>query len=183
MITLNLLPPLKKQELRLRGLYVAIKNMLFTVLLLTIFSAIILLIAKALLQNHFNQTVADSTLTIKFGQTFNNDIRIFNRQLNAVDAIQRDYVYWSRFFAAFAPVVPAGVTLSNLAVVDENGLKTVTITGLATTREQLLAFQTGLEQFEFIREVAVPLENLLKKENISFTIKATVNPAALGSEL
>ena len=183
MITLNLLPPLKKQELRLRGLYVAIKNMMFTVLLLTICSAIILLISKAVLQNHFNQTVADSTLTIKFGQTFNNDIRVFNRQLNAVTAIQRDYVYWSEFFAAFAPVVPPGVTLSNLTVVDENGLKTITITGLAKTREQLLAFQTGLEQFEFISGVAVPLESLLKKEDIIFTIKATVNPAALDGGL
>ena len=36
MITINLLPPLKKQELRLRGLYVAIKNLMYTVLLLTI---------------------------------------------------------------------------------------------------------------------------------------------------
>jgi len=81
MITINLLPPLKKQELRLRGLYVAIKNLMYTVLLLTILSTIVLLATKALLQNHFNQTVAESTLTLKSGKIFNNDIRIFNQQL------------------------------------------------------------------------------------------------------
>ena len=147
MITLNLLPLIKKQELRLRGLYLAIKNLVFTILLLAIFSAIALLITKAVLQNHFNETVADNTLTLQFDQIFNNDIRMFNKQLTAVDTIQRDYIRWSAFFSALAQLVPSNVTLSSVSVIETGGSRTVSLTGLAATREALLAFQSKLAQF------------------------------------
>jgi len=74
--------------------------------------------------------------------------------------------------------VPKGVTLATLQIIDERGQKAMTLTGVAATRADLLALQAGLEEFGLLEHVKVPLESLLKPQDISFTIKAAVNLTA-----
>lgn len=171
MITLNLLPPNKKRELQLAQLYTIIKNLIILILLLTTLIAIILLFTKMILQNHFNKIVEQTTLTTKFSRLFNQDIKTFNQQLTEVEGIQKNYIPWTNFFIVFSQVVPDDIGISNLTI-NQNK---ILISGLAKTRVKLLEFKDNLENSDLFSEVVVPLENILKKENIDFSIKANIN--------
>lgn len=171
MITLNLLAPEKKQGLRLTQLYQMIKNLIILILFLTIIIAIVLLLTKMTLQNHFNKIVAETTLITKYVDIFNKDIKEFNRHLESVEKIQKEYIPWTDFFINFTHLVPDDISIDTIAI---NKSK-ILITGLARTREKLLEFEDNLKNSNLFSEVAIPLKNLLKKEDIDFDIKAEIN--------
>jgi len=171
MITLNLLSPDKKQSLRLTETYQTIKNLIILILLLTIITAIVLLVTKLALQNHFTRIVSESTLTIKYVSFFSQDIKEFNKQLKAVENIQSEHIAWTNFFISFAQLVPDNIGLDNLTI-NENK---ILITGFAKTRDDLIEFQNNIKNSSLFSEVTVPLENLLKKDDVDFDIKANIN--------
>ncbi|OGY43420.1 MAG: hypothetical protein A2729_04590 [Candidatus Buchananbacteria bacterium RIFCSPHIGHO2_01_FULL_39_14] len=171
MITLNLLPPVKKQEFHLTQLYLMIKDLIILILLITIIIAIALLMTKLILQNHFNQIVAQTTMTTRYANIFNKDIKEFNQDLGAVISIQKNYHDWVEFFIQLNQLIPADVGLYNLSIKDNK----ILITGLAKTRQNLIQLKENFEESNLFAEVAIPLENLLKKDNVDFTFKATIN--------
>ncbi len=171
MITLNLISPQKKQELRLTQVYLAIKNLIILILFLATIIAIILLITKVILQNYFNEVVSDTTLTTKYANIFSEDIKKFNQQIKLVDKIQQKYIPWPNFFINFTKLMPDDIGIDSLTI-NENK---ILITGLAKTRAKLLELEDNLKKSDLFLEVTVPLENLLRKENISFNIKADLN--------
>lgn len=171
MITLNLLPPIKKQEFHLTQIYLMIKNLIIIILFLTIIAAITLLVTKLLLQNHFTKIVAETTLTTKYATTFNKSIKEFNQKLSAVDKIQKSHVSWTKFFINFAQLVPEDVGIDNVTI---NGNR-ILINGVAKTRSQFLKFKDNLEKSDLFSEIVTPLENLLKKDDVVFNLKASIN--------
>jgi len=171
MITLNLLPPLKKQGLQLKQLYEMIKNLITLILFITILVGIILLLSRMALQNHFNKIVEQTTLTTSYVRLVNKDIKEFNQYIKNIEKIQKDYASWLNFFAAFSKLLPADVGIKNLTI-NENK---ILINGLAENRAKLLELKKNIEESNLFSEVTIPLENLLKKEKIDFDIKATIN--------
>lgn len=176
MILLNLLPPTKKKDLRLIQLYTVIKNLIIIVLIFTIVATTILLIIKIVLQNYFNEIVAQTTLTTKTLSVFNKDIKTFNKNLSIVEDIQKNFIPWTNFLVNFTRLVPDNVSIYNLNInkVDDTTYK-IFIYGFAKNRDGLLAFKNNLENSNDLKEISVPLENLLTKEDIKFNIKATIN--------
>lgn len=171
MINLNLIPPIKKQEIRLTQIYVIIKNLIILLLFLTIAVAITLLLTKMFLQNHFNNIVAQTTLTPRYANIFNKEFKEFNERLKAVKEIQKDHFYWTNFFVKFSKLMPDGLVLNNLII---NNNK-ILLAGSAKLRDQLLVLKNNLENSELFSNVEIPLENLLKKEQVDFNVKADIN--------
>ena len=171
MITLNILPPRKKQELQLAEIYIIIKNSIILILFLTIIAAIILLLAKITLQNQFNKIIEQGTLTTKVAKVFNQDIREFNQRLAAVSKIQKDYIDWTKFLIGLTQLIPEDVKVDSITI---DGNK-ILVSGLAKSRTQFLALKDNLENSELFSNVVVPLENLLKKDNVDFDLKADIN--------
>ena len=175
MITLNLLPPKKKREFVLLEQDIVIKNAISILLLLTILAAITLLAGKFLLQNHFNQTVEQSTLTTRTAKIFNSEIKLFNELLENTDNVQQKYLPWTKFLTALSGLVPTRIVLNSIAVTQDSAeTYQIFLTGLAPTREDLLELQNNLDNSSFLTAVNVPLDNLLKKESIEFTITASI---------
>ena len=175
MITLNLLAPEKKQALRLTELYQTIKNVIILILFLTIIVAIVLLVTKLTLQNHFQKIVDQTSLTNRYVNFFSKDVKEFNKKLKAVESIQSEYVSWTSFFVIFSKLVPDEISLYNITI----NKNIIFMTGFATTRSQLLKFQTSIENSDLLTDIEIPLENLLKKDDVKFTIKANINLASL----
>lgn len=173
MITLNLLSPEKKKASQLIQLYTMIKNLIIIILLFIIIGAITLLTSKAVLQNHFNDIVDQTTLITKSVTAFNTDIKTFNQQLRDVENIQKENVAWSNFLIDFSQLVPDGINVHNLTI--NKSEAEIFISGLAQTRNNLLILKDSLENSDLFFETAIPLENLLKKENITFNIKSGIN--------
>lgn len=170
MISLNLLPKSKKIELGLAQLYVTIKNVIILILIITITVAISLLITKAALQNYFTKVVDQSTLTTQYASSFSQGVKKFNQKLLTVEKIQNDYIAWTKFLIKFAVLVPDDITVQSVEI---SALK-ISISGTAKTRASLLLLKENFEQSELFTKVEVPLDNLLKKENINFHLKANV---------
>jgi Tfp pilus assembly protein PilN len=170
MITLNLIPPTAKRNLKLTQVYKIIKDLIIFILFLTIFVAIILLLIKMALQNNFNKVVTESTLTTKYANIFNKDVKKFNEYLSAVDKIQQDYIPWSKFLVNLTKLIPENINIKNLDI-DSNK---ISITGWAKSRDELLLFKNNLENSELFNGVNIPLENLLQKDNVDFNIKASI---------
>ena len=174
MISLNLIPPQEKKELALRQFYVVIKNLTILFLLFTIIVAIILLVAKIILQNNFNSVVGDNNLTTRYGRILNGqEIESFNQQLLIVTEIQNDYIKWSKFISQLSNLVPENVSLNSLEIKKDG--TTINLTGLARYRDDLLKLQDSLKNFEVLSDINIPLESLLNRENIDFDIKAQIN--------
>jgi Tfp pilus assembly protein PilN len=171
MIVLNLIPTNKKRELYLTQIYLVTKYLIILILLLANTVAIILLLTKLILQNYFAEVVNQTTLTTQYANTFNRDLKGFNQKLFTVEKIQKEYISWLDFIINFSQLIPKDIGLYNLTL-NENK---ILINGFAKTRDQLLALEGNLKKSEIFSEVIVPLENLLKKENIDFTLKAAIN--------
>jgi len=174
MLALNLLSPAKKQEIRLTHLYIMIKNLIIIILLFTILVAIILLLTKMTLQNHFSKIVGQNTLTTKYGNIFNKDIKTFNQRLSTVSKIQDEYIIWTNFLAKFTQIIPDDVIIYRLEI-DGSKDARIKISGMAKTRTRLLQLKDNLENNDLFSGAVVPLESLLKKENIDFNIEALIN--------
>ncbi|MFA6410368.1 MAG: PilN domain-containing protein [Candidatus Buchananbacteria bacterium] len=170
MTSLNLIPPEKKEELRLAQLYKVIKDLIILILFITTIVAIILSLTKLLLQNYFTQVVEQTTMTTKYANIFNGDLKKFNQYVAAVDKIQKDYTPWPKFFIKFSSLVPDGIKIYSLTINDTK----ILITGLAQSRNQLLEFKNNLESSAMLTEVTLPIEDLLEKENINFNVKAVI---------
>jgi len=171
MITLNLLPPQIKKEAHLLQLYLSLKNAIVLILFFTILAAISLLLAKLTLQEQFNRTVNETTLTTQYGNIFSNDIKSVNHQLTEVTKIQKEFIPWTLFIAELSKFTPPTISIFNVNI----NSNSVTISGFATTRDALLEFQQALKDSNLFVESDVPLENLLTKENINFNIKAVLD--------
>lgn len=175
MITLNLISPLQKKELRLLRVFIVIKNVIIYLLLFLILAAMVLLLSKMILQNNFNKIVADYNLNTRTGQIFSQDIKRFNQKLKTIQLIQADYVSWSEFLVDLTNLTPDEILLHTITI-DKN-TENIQISGRAKTRQALLDLQKNLQTvgcFESIciEKVEIPLSSLLEKENIDFTIES-----------
>jgi len=173
MITLNLISPEQKKELGLRRFYILIKNLTIIFLLFTTILAIIMLIAKMIIQNNFNKVVNDYSLTTRYSRIVNYEMENFDKQLNFIVNVQNDYIPWTNFIASFINSVPPEINLYSVDLGKTDSQ--MKINGFAQNRDDLLKFKGNLENLPLLSEINVPMGNLLKKESIEFEIEAKIN--------
>ncbi|MFA5359413.1 MAG: hypothetical protein WC349_00425 [Patescibacteria group bacterium] len=175
MLTLNLISEELKKQIKLRHLYLFIKKVNLALIIITIFIAIILLIAKAILQVNFNNIVEQTTLVTKNNQGYNNKIKEINSKINFVEKIQGGFVPSSNLLKTIADVTSKNINLYYLKI---NFLEqTIKIKGRANLRENLLDFKQKMEATTIFRDIDFPIKNILEKENIDFEINAKINLA------
>ena len=175
MLALNLISEELKKEIKLRRLYLLIKKINLTLIIITIVATITLLTTKAILQSGFNNIVGQTTLVTKNNQGYNNKIRDINNKLYFVEKIQNNFIPWSNLLKTVAAITPKDIGLYYLKInLEEQAIK---IKGKAGRRESLLDFKQNLETAAIFQEIDLPLKNILEKENINFEINAKINLA------
>ena len=175
MITLNLIPPKKKKNLRLANSLLIIKNNLILLFFIVVFSSIILLVGKAAIDEHFANIVSQSTLITKYAKIFNYEIKDFNHKVIAAEEIQNKAIPWVQFINILSIQIPNDVTITYLEIKDGK----VIMNGNAKSRNDLLQLKNNLENFKILSNINIPIESLLKKENIDFNLKAEYDTVKL----
>lgn len=66
-----------------------------------------------------------------------------------------------------------GVVLSEISVTRD---RTVALAGTARTRRDLLRFEEALKSSRLFRSISSPFSNILREENVSFTVRAELIP-------
>ena len=150
----------------LRRLFVA--GTLYTITL-----AIIMLVARLILQNNFNRITDETTLATAENHKTERLINELNAKIVAARAIQQGGFKWTDFLVAFPKLVPNGVVLASLQL--QAAGTPSTIAGHATTRDDLLKFRERLTAAPYISNVNLPIGDLLARDNLNFTISLTVD--------
>lgn len=166
MMTLNLIPEGDKKELRLFSFYVMLKNIIFVFLIGGSIIASGLLITRLYFQIKFNKLLDENYISSSVSRFSSNEIKKFNKQLNVIEEIQKDYLSWSTALYNFQKIVSDDIII-NYFDLNKKNLE-VKIRGAAATREGLVNFQNLINSSGYFQGFEVPLETLFEKENINF---------------
>ncbi len=150
-----------------------IKNTLETCLIVLTMVALILVGGGWVLQGYFTSLIAQVALTTSKQSHRNAEIKAANATLQQISAIQKEYMLWTPIIIEVANVIPPHVTLTSMSL--DAGKKIYSFTGVADTRDDLLRLQTALESLPSVQTVTIPLSQLTEKENIAFSITASIN--------
>jgi Tfp pilus assembly protein PilN len=167
MITLNLISEQKKKEIKIKHLHLLLKKIDLVVIIFVCLIAIMILVAKILLQNTFNTTINQTTLITKNAQGSTLKVRDINNKITAVDQVQADFVVWTKLLDQLATSTPDGIIYTYIkADTDKN----IRIAGVAKTRDALIALKSAFETIAMFDKFDFPLSNILQKEDIHFEI-------------
>ena len=177
MITLNFTSPEQRDANQFQKNYRIIQSvMIVSVITLVIISAV-LFISQIILQEKLDTITAD-TLEImeqvedERSLNLSETVQGFNSLLGNVSKIQTEYSAWSNILIEISGSTTNGVIINSINLQKSNS--SFQFSGIADTRDSLLAFKTNLEQSPFFNNIESPISNLLTKENISFSLTGEI---------
>jgi hypothetical protein len=173
MLRLNLVSKELKKEIKLRLIYGMFKKVSGVLIVITVLCAVIILIAKIILQNNFNKVVEETTLLTKNSQQKNIKVREINSKISYIKKMQDDFIPWSFLFEELSLFSEEGIKINSLKINKEDG--TISLRGVAEERNGLIKFKEGFEDSDIFLEVESPIKNILEKKDIDFEINAVVN--------
>lgn len=173
MLHLNLISQELKQEIKLKRVYVMLKCAGYILIIITALFAVIILIAKIILQNTFNQVIEQTTLITKNNLGNNTQIREINTKLNSIEEIQNDFTAWSFLLKDLFQDISPGINFS-LIKIDKEKQK-IELKGISKTRNDLLDLEKSMQKSNKFTDINFPIKNILTKENINFEITAKIN--------
>ena len=95
-------------------------------------------------------------------------------RLQAISRIDGEFVFWSDFLADIAENTNDRIAFTSLEL--DKDKRVIKIKGKAEHRNALLDFKQKMESSKRFSRIIFPVENILKKENVSFNIKAELDP-------
>ncbi len=171
MITLNIISPELKKELKIKSIYKHLKHLYGWIIFCMAIYVLIFVAGKILLNVYLGKTTRETTLLTKNTQDYNERVKIINSELTDMDAIQKNTVYWSYFLEFIGQVTDKDLIINNITINKDAG--TINFSGYASTRTNLLDFKASLENSGYFNEIDFPINNLLAQSNINFTINTT----------
>ncbi|HNP74951.1 MAG TPA: hypothetical protein PKL09_01155 [bacterium] len=171
-INLNLLSPEHKKELKVKRIYITIKEMVMLILLFTCISAILLLLSRYFLEEQLAMLMDKNATAIRVGEEINKKVVTFNEKITNAYNIQQKSKHWSQLLVTIATITPADIAYNSIKIYPEKTL--IELQGTAQTRQALINFKNELDDNDSFSEIDLPLTDLLAKENNSFTLKAKI---------
>lgn len=173
----NLLP---QQQRKRVARYMIVRSSRMSLLVLTVITGITTLLfagGKSIFADTLDQqrvrTAEAERLALGTRQTtLTQEILSLNATLSPVQTLQTSFQKWSTFLPEIINLVPEGVSLTQFSISPPPRL--VTIIGTATTRNDLLAFQSALQASSRLKNLSAPTTDLLQRENVEFTFTATL---------
>ncbi len=176
MISLNLLPPERKEIFRWRQ-YIkkAVLNGIRIIFLLICFSVPLFAINIYLLGeiDVFN-TQFDSYEKAENTRRMNSMEKSFkeiNNALARISKISEGQIYWIDVFEKIITIIPPNIQIFSLQI--EPGGEFV-IVGNAKTREDVLEFGKKLKNSSDFSDIQTPLDNLIKSDDIDFRFSGKI---------
>ena len=168
----NILPPEKKDTLRL-GLIMAYLQTVVMFVFITAFFVGGILFSVRMIYAGNDEALKQSTTESDGADDAATEIQRLNAYLKRIDGITADAAAWSDRLAEFGRAVPAGIQLQNVSFSPSSKIN---IIGLAAHRDDLLLLQERLARLSYVKEVSSPLSNLFQKKDVKFEINMTVKP-------
>lgn len=164
---LNLLSSAKQQRIK-NMIYMQTVTLLLQVVLIgVVLIAMAMLGSRAFLEVHFSQINSAPLNATKSFVGIKQQVTQANERIALVAAIQKQYHSFHTTLLEIISIIPNTIVLNSLTIQETNN--TMTMSGLAQTRDDLLALQQSLEQLPFVSSVTFPTSLLSEREQIAFT--------------
>jgi hypothetical protein len=166
---LNLLPPMRRLLLQQENVVLATTRFMQQLMVGLAVLAVAGVAAAAGLWFTLKQTsqsVALEQAVKEYGQV-RTMILAQNKHLDDIASQEKKHYHWSTLLPSLFEVVPLGVTISKMAVYEQQG--TLLVSGQAATRTLLVSYQDRLQALPWITGLAAPPSNLLEPTNPSYT--------------
>lgn len=179
-IKLNLIPPKKKEEIKKnKRLKTAIKAEIVLTIILMVFFSVLLSFRYVLGIELTGEKTLNAQIerNDQFGKikSYDDQFNQANDMIKQVAVIDQTQLYWSRVFVKISQLILPGIETKSLST--DNSA--VTISGIADTRDNLIAFKSNLEKESCFSQINLPLSNLVDKENVTFQIVFDVDKKCL----
>lgn len=130
-------------------------------------------ISRYYLERDLADLMIANAINIKSNETTNQRINSLNQKIKLINGISTNFISDRRIIEAIALTVPESIELKTLNFYRQQS--TIEISGTAKTRNDLQNFKNTLSSIVWIKNVDLPMNNLIDKENNQFSIKLTVN--------
>jgi len=177
-ISLNLLPPEKKRNLRQGFIIAFAQSMTLYVFIIVLVLTGTIISVRMMMNNNFealNQPVSEADQY----PASSNEIKQLNFYLQRVDSYATRFTAWSEVLKSVLSAVPKDVHVQKLSFATDGGVR---LTGEAATRDDLLALKNALSTLPFLSDISSPLSNLLQKKNVLFELTMRYSPAKTGGK-
>lgn len=172
MIALNLLSPSEKKGLLIRVQHSIIERLMFMLIASTLAASLLVTLVKAELAKDLAGVISRQVLSKEYSDV-NESTRQMNETIARVEALQKLAYPVSAVIEAVAKDAPAGVTVTGLDLDARTG--EMRITGGATDREALLAYEQTIRALPIVKGFDSPISNLFQKQNITFQFHVTID--------
>lgn len=173
-VTLNLLSPEKKHDLRSAFALVSAERMLLAVCTVATFCAMTLVGVRMLYLRSRDSLAGNAASESSEVKAVAERTRLINNYLKRVDEFETQAVPWSAMMLELTAAVPPGVRLTSIRVERPN---IVRVSGSAALRADVLQLKANLEGSSSFKNVRAPLSNILSQRNVSFDFDMTYGPA------
>lgn len=170
MISLNLLPPERKELYRWRkntkkAILAGIKIVFILVCFTVQFLVLDIYLAGENKALDIQINSIENTTNIKQLNSVEKSFKNLNNILVKINNISNEQVYWSSILEEIIEITPVGVQLFSLEI-DSDG-KFIVI-GKAKAREKVLDFGKKLKNSPDFKDIQTPLDNIIKSSDIDF---------------
>jgi len=166
---INLLPPLKQKHALNLYFFLFAKFILILLLVAAVLTGAVLGGASFLLNESIQQVTLHSEAIDKEFTAVNKEILAVNTNLKQIEFVTAAKKIWSaRIFTILQYIIPPSVSLSGLSVLNDG--TAISMQGNAQTRNALLDLQSQLKKIDFVEDASIPLDNLIRENNIEFQI-------------
>jgi hypothetical protein len=176
MIILNLVSDDLKKEIKRRKLYSMFTGLLYFLIFIVVFFSMLIYYTGKLIEIKMNNIVNQRNIINSNSQVLNQKISKINTLIDFTDYVQKDYIPWTCFMDQIF-TNNKNIQFNSLSI-NKKAL-TFMIRGSSKTRDDLLGYKKQLEANGLFKEVTLPFNSLLSKENINFEITAKINPEKL----
>lgn len=204
MIKINLLPKIRKEEIKWRRINQFV--IFYGIIMLMIFGIFTVFLLAVQIYLHTESAFLDQKIQEKQKSAKARELeiletksKVFNEEVSSLDKIQIEHIYFSQILEECAEIIPKGVHLSvfdvqkvvevseklkdknskNTGLKPKENLYKVNIIGKAKTREDILDFRDALEDSEYFQNPNLPLANLTKRHDVEFAIITYLKDDAL----
>ncbi len=179
-IILNLLPPSKKDALRQGYVIAYVRAMLVFLLIVAIALSATLVSFRVILTNTLTDLTKQNEDMLSEDTAPEKDVEIIDGFLTHISDLQGKFVPWSDVFEEISRIIPDGIILNTVQL---NVDGKIFIRGVASSRDDVISFQSRLDDLDYFTPISAPVSNILKKIDIDFDFETTYrNPDDIDKE-
>ena len=173
MITLNLIPESQKSLLKKGRNFSAFREVVMLVFLFASIIAMMLWLSRYFLEEKLSDIAQQNSAGILSNEFTSGRIAKINSQINSTKLIANNYLPIRPTLESFLNLVPENVAIKSLTFV--RGQAALSLSGIAKTRNDLLAFKQRLEAAPGVSNINLPMSDLIEKDNNSFDITLSID--------